>query len=205
MNDKNYKYSNPTDVLEGVVKNNHADKISIRDLTTALRGGSFGVVMFIMSLPILVPLPPPLPSVIAFPLIFISIQMMLGIRSIWLPKWLAGISFKRETLALMIAKGNPIVRKFERILRPRIELLSSDFGEKLIGFLAFIFSASVLIPLPFTNLLPGLGILIMSFGLIGRDGMVILLGILLGFGGLIFTFLTMLLGKEILDKILSIF
>lgn len=198
---EDFKHYNPTEVLEGVVKRNHADKISIKDLTTALRGGSFGVVMFVMSLPILVPLPPPLPSVIAFPLIFISFQMMFGIRSIWLPKWLSNISFRRETIALMIEKGNPFVRKFERILRPRIEILSSDFGEKLIGFLAFIFSASVLIPLPLTNLMPGLGILIMSFGLIGRDGLIVFLGFLVGFAGLVFTFLTMLLGAEMVAKI----
>lgn len=41
-------------------------------------------------------------------------------------------------------------------------------------------AASILVPLPSTNTVPGIGVAITSIGLIERDGLMILLGLFIG-------------------------
>ena len=65
-----------TEILENVVRkapfDNKSDKVMIIDLISALDTGSFGLVIMIFSLPILIPLPPPFPSLISLPLVIFT-------------------------------------------------------------------------------------------------------------------------------------
>ena len=42
-------------------------------------------------------------------------------------------------------------------------------------------TASILLPLPSTNTVPGIGVAIASLGLIERDGLLVILGLFIGF------------------------
>ena len=187
-----------TEILEGVVNKTSADKISINDLITAMDTGGFGLIMTIFSLPIIIPLPPPFPSLIAIPMVVFSFQMMIDCKSPKLPKKLSNFSVKRSVLAMMIEKSSPYIRKAESVVKPRLSTLSSDWFKKVIGFFCFIFSMSVLLPLPLSNFIPGMGVLIASFGLLSRDGLIILLGLFVGCMGVLITAITVLLGVEAL-------
>jgi hypothetical protein len=55
---------------------------------------------------------------------------------------------------------------------------------------------SVLLPMPLSNFIPGMGILIASFGLLGRDGLIILSGLIVGCIGIVITTTAVLLGVE---------
>jgi hypothetical protein len=68
----------------------------------------------------------------------------------------------------------------ERIARPRMLLLSGPTAERLVGAIFVVFIASILVPLPATNTLPGIGIAIASIGLITRDGVLVLAGLAIG-------------------------
>jgi len=59
--------------------------------------------------------------------------------------------------------------------------------------------------LPFTNFIPALGIIAMSLGLLSRDGFIILIGIVIGVIGTIFTLAIIILGKKIVIGILNKF
>ncbi|MDA0902119.1 MAG: exopolysaccharide biosynthesis protein [Proteobacteria bacterium] len=183
-----------TQILRNVVNGSKSDRISINDLMAAMDAGGFGLVMMIFSLPILIPLPPPLPSLISIPLIIFSFQMIIGFTFPHLPKSLSNFSVKREVLAKMAEKSNQYLMRFEKLLKRRLTFLSKGWSERLIGLCIFIFSLSILVPLPFTNLLPGVGILIISFGLLGHDGLVIIVGLFVGAMGLIVTTITVYAG-----------
>ncbi len=200
----NRKKSVSTAHLEAVIKKNSGDRISIADIMTAMNAGGFGLVLMFFSLPIIIPLPPPLPSLIAVPLAVFSLQMMLGLKAPKLPKLISNRTIERSILAATIEKSSTIFRKIEKLLKPRLVFLSTGIFERIIGFFILIFSASILIPLPLTNFLPGIGILITSFGLIGKDGIVIILGIATGIFGIITTFVAIVLGVEFLGIIKDI-
>lgn len=187
-----------TEILEDVVKKTTADKISIHDLIIAMDAGGFGLIMTIFSLPIIIPLPPPFPSLISVPMVVFSFQMMIGWQSPHLPKRLSNMSIKRKVLAMMVEKSAPYIRRAEGFVRPRLLFFSSDIFRRVIGAFCFIFSLSVLLPMPLSNFIPGMGVLIASFGLLSRDGVIILSGLILGCIGIAVTLTLVFLGVEAL-------
>jgi hypothetical protein len=52
--------------------------------------------------------------------------------------------------------------------------------DRLIGLALVVFSASILVPLPGTNSVPGVAVVIIAMGLLQRDGLLILLGMVTG-------------------------
>lgn len=190
-----------THKIEDLVKKTPTDKVPVADIVNAMEGAGFGLTLMIFSFAILIPLPPPLPSIVAIPLAIFSFQMMLGLPSPRLPKSFAKMQIKRSILATLVRKASPYIGKVERILRPRLIFMTTIFAERIIGALAFVFSVFVLIPIPFSNFIPGLGVLIMSFGLTSRDGLVIILGILVGFIGMAVSIAAVFIGIEVLHYI----
>jgi hypothetical protein len=190
-----------TKILEDVVSKTSSDKIPIRDLIEAMHVGGFGLVMTISSLPILIPIPPPFPTLISIPMMIFSFQLMLGYHSPKLPKRFSNFSISRNILATIIEKSSPYIRKAESLVHPRLPVLSDEFFKRVIGFFGCIFTISVLIPLPLTNLIPGLGYMIAAFGLLGRDGLIILIGLTVGCVGTLLTAITLFLGVEVIGII----
>ena len=63
---------------------------------------------------------------------------------------------------------------------PRLSFLTHPPVDRVIGGALVLFSASILVPLPLTNSVPALAIVLVSMGLLGRDGLLVLAGTLLG-------------------------
>ncbi len=192
-----------SDILLGVVDNNSADEISFYDLKTALHERGFGILMVIFSLPVSLPIPPGVASIPSIPLLIFSMQMVMGMDSPWLPKWLGEKCIKRTTVAYMVEKTAPYLRKVEKLLKPRLSFMSSTMGERLIGIFSLIFAIAILIPFPMTNLIPALGILIMSLGLLSKDGLVIIGGMIVGSIGISLAITVYFMGKIALDSFLK--
>jgi len=53
-------------------------------------------------------------------------------------------------------------------------------SERIIGLFLCIFCASILVPLPMTNTVPGFAVAIASFGLMQKDGLMVIAGLTLG-------------------------
>ena len=187
-----------TQVLEDVVKNSSADRISINDIVDAMEGVGFGLAMMIFAFGVIIPMPPPIPGIISIPLVIFSLQMMAGYASPKLPKRFSKISIKRKLLATLVQKSAPYIRIVERILRQRLIFMTTMKAERVIGFFTFLFSGFVLLPMPLSNFLPGLGVLIISFGLLGKDGLLVILGIAVGLIGMMISLLVVFLGFEFL-------
>jgi hypothetical protein len=190
--------NNASDLLEGVVRDHKADNITIGELKRALHERGFGFLLMIFALPLClpIPVPPGYTTIFSIPLLFFSIQMILGMDSPWLPKWISRREMKRTTLAVMVKKGAPWLRKLEKLLRPRWAFASTQTGEKVIGVFCLIFSLSIALPLPLTNFPPAVGIVVLSLGLMAKDGFYIIIGHLIGLLGVTITALVILLGTQ---------
>ena len=187
-----------TQVIEDVVNSSSSDRILVGDLIDAMTSLGFGLAIMIFAFGIIIPLPPPFPSIIAIPLVIFSLQMIAGFTSPKLPKKFSNLSVKRSVLAMLVQRSSPYIRKIERILRPRLSFITSHRGERFIGVFIFIFSSFVLLPMPLSNFIPGLGVLIISFGMLGKDGLVVILGIVVGLSGIAISVTAVLLGVEAL-------
>ncbi len=194
-----------TQVIEDVVNNSSSDRIPIRDLVNAMDSLGFGLAVMIFAFGIIIPLPPPFPSIISIPLVIFSLQMILGYAAPKLPKRFSDLSVKRSVLAMLVQKSSPYIRKVEGVLRPRLSFMFLPLAERVIGIFIFIFASFILLPMPLSNFIPGLGILIISFGLIGKDGLVIIFGMIIGVIGISISITTILLGVEAFRYIKNLF
>jgi len=194
-----------TQAIEDVVNRSSADRIPIRDLVDAMQAIGFGLAMMIFAFGIIIPLPPPFPSIIAMPLIIFSLQMIAGYTAPKLPKRFEKITVKRSVVAMLVQKSAPYIRKVEHILRPRLAFVTTPRAERVIGIFTLIFSSFIVFPMPLSNFIPGLGILIISFGLLGKDGLVVICGIIVGLMGIAISTTAVLLGVEALYYIKNFF
>lgn len=188
-----------SDTLERVAKEyGQSSRITMDELIFSLRHRGFGLLMLVLVLPncVPVPIPPGGSTLLSIPLFFIALQMLWGKHSPWLPKWLRRQSFERKTVDKIVTVATPKLRWVEKFLKPRWSFTSTKTGEQIVGFIWLIFAISIAIPLPMTNFIPGIGTLVMALGLLGRDGVVVIIGAIIGFAGVTFTTLLLTVGAE---------
>ena len=193
-----------SEVLEEAVRMHTNDRVSMGELMHALHERGFGLLMLIFVLPncVPVPVPPGFSTVLSVPLMFLAVQMIIGLDSPWMPSWLKTKSIKRATLAKIVSVASPRLKKIELLLRPRLSFASSTTGERVIGFFWLIFAVSIAVPLPMTNFIPGVGTLVMALGLLSKDGVTIIIGTLIGIFGICVTIMVLILGVE---AVISVF
>ncbi|KAF8818490.1 exopolysaccharide biosynthesis protein [Rickettsia endosymbiont of Cardiosporidium cionae] len=159
----------------------------VYELIESLSDNSILLPLILFSLPIGIPLPypPGFTTVVGIPLLFLSYQMIIGSKTIKLPGILSKYKIKNSTLITICNKIIPIIKFIERYIKPRMRYPNSPYCQKISGILCFIASLSIAIPLPFTNAIPALGVAVISIGLINRDGIAIIIGILITIIGII--------------------
>jgi hypothetical protein len=194
-----------TQVIEDVVNRSSSDRIPVRDLVEAMDSVGFGLAIMIFAFGIIIPLPPPFPSIISIPLVIFALQMLIGYSSPKLPKRFSDLSVKRSVVAMLVQKSAPYIRKVEKILRPRLSFMMGKTAEKVIGFFILIFASFILLPMPLSNFIPGLGILVISFGLLGKDGLIVIVGILIGLSGITVSATAVFLGVEAIHYLKGLF
>ena len=194
-----------SDLLEEVTSNTDSDRITLFELKSALHARGFGVLMLLFSLPLAipVPVPPGYTTIFSVPLLLFAFQMLFGLETPWMPKWLEKKSFKRTTLALIVEKTAPIIRKAEKFTKSRLLFIFNSFGEKLIAFVSLLCAISIAIPLPLTNFIPAGGVSIMSLGLLNKDGMMVIIGMMLSFFGIVVTLMVIILGPKLVVSMFS--
>lgn len=187
MSDNNHNSNNisgrsTSELLENVVVVYRSDTLKVGEIKNTLHERGFGVLLAIAALPLClpVPVPPGYTTFFSIPLFIFSVQMMLGMRAPWLPVWIENKEIKRSTMEKLIVKANPWLKKIEKRLQPRLTYISVHTWERIIGIFTFVFALSIALPIPLTNFPPGWGILIMSLGLLSKDGITILIGMIVG-------------------------
>lgn len=154
--------------------------MTLHDFTQALGERAFGLLLFALSLPVCIPLLYGIPQIVALPMMAIALQMAIGRPEPWMPRRLGERVLSKESLQQMAAGADKYFGWIERIARPQLLLFSGPTAERLVGAIFILFIASILIPLPATNTVPGIGIAIASIGLITRDGLLVIAGLTIG-------------------------
>ena len=186
-----------------------AAKPRLGDLVTALDERAFGLLLLIFALPCCIPILYGIPQIVALPMLALTGQIAAGRHSPWLPDALANRRFDADTMAGVVRRAQRYVGWAERLARPRLTALTEGVGLRVVGALLLVPCASILVPLPSTNTAPGIGVAVASVGLIERDGLLVLGGLLFGLAWVAFLVtITVLLGAEatsiVKDRVLSL-
>jgi hypothetical protein len=135
-----------------------------------------GPVLFILTLPVLMPLPPGFSMVLALPLLLVAPQIVIGRREIWLPRFLSRRTVKREALVKLIKRVLPPLARAEKVVKPRLGFLTGRLGAAMVGLACTLIAIVLVLPLPFANLLPALAMGAFAIGLTRKDGLFVLAG-----------------------------
>jgi hypothetical protein len=154
-----------------------AERVSVKDIVEKVEvSGGLAPVLFILTLPVLLPLPPGFSIVLALPLLAAAPQMMVGRKQLWMPDGLGNQSMSRDKLHKAIERMLPWVEKAERLVRPRLMFLTGRTGAVVCGAVCTLLAILLVLPIPFANLLPALTVCLFSLALARRDGLALLLG-----------------------------
>jgi hypothetical protein len=166
--------------LEEITAEAGEDGLTLGAFSHRLGERVFGVLLFALAIPVCMPFLYGVPQVVALPMMAIALQMAAGRSEPWMPRRFAERQIGKPGLDRM-AKG---ARKWfgwvEALARPRLLILSGPTAERIVGAIFVLFCASILVPLPATNTTPGIAIALASIGLITRDGLLVLAGLVLG-------------------------
>ncbi|WP_265021652.1 exopolysaccharide biosynthesis protein [Wolbachia endosymbiont (group A) of Icerya purchasi] len=191
-----------SDILKEVAdtNNNDSNKVTLFDIKAALHERGFGILIIIFSLPLSVPIPVPpgYTTILSIPLILFSLQLLFGFDSPWMPSWLERRSFQRSTLALVVEKTSPALKKIEKFMKPRMSFIFYGPGEKILAFVMLLSALSIALPLPLTNFIPAIGTTLISLGIMSKDGFLSILGVLISLCGLLLTLVVVVKGPQLI-------
>jgi hypothetical protein len=154
-------------------------RVALRDLVDRLGERAFGLLMLVFSLPNTVGLGtiPGLSTVFGVPQVIFAVQMIVGRERPWLPAWLLARSISAEDFRSIVAKSRPQIERVERLLRPRLQILSSRWAERLLGLAFLVLATIVALPIPGGNWPPAIAMALIAIGMIERDGLFVLIGL----------------------------
>ena len=166
--------------LSRLVADAEGEMVTLAWVLDQLHERAFGLFLLILALPCCIPFLYGVPQVVALPLLFIAGQMVLGWGKPWLPQKLGERQVATASLAALARRSDPWLRRIEAVSRPRLAALTRRPFDQLVGVALLVFSAAILVPVPGTNTVPGIAVAIIAIGLLQRDGILVLLGLILG-------------------------
>ncbi len=156
------------------------DSATLDWLLGQLHERAFGLFLLILALPCCIPFLYGIPQIVALPLMFVSVQILFGRTSPWLPERLGARDVSKAGLQSLAERAKPWLERLEAVSRPRLGALTHPPVDRIVGLALVLFSASILVPLPGTNTVPGIAVVIISTGLLQRDGLLVLGGTVIG-------------------------
>lgn len=169
-----------SDRLDQLAEKAVGDSVSLEWIMGQLHERAFGLFLLVLALPCCIPFLYGVPQIVALPLMFVSVQILLGRETPWLPERLATRTVSTEGLQNLALRAGPWLRRIEAFSRPRKAQLTRAPLDRIVGLALVLFSASILVPLPGTNTVPGFAVVLISMGLLQRDGILVIIGMLLG-------------------------
>jgi hypothetical protein len=165
-------------MLADIANDPARERLAIADLRDAMGDRAFGALLFVFAAPNTLPVNAPGVSVVlGIPLLFLSLQLMLGFARPWLPHAVVASTVTRQRFARVMNVVVPWIRRAERLSQPRWPLLATGLAERLIGLVCVILSLVLILPVPFGNMGPGVAICVLAFALLEQDGKATVVGL----------------------------
>jgi hypothetical protein len=167
--------------LAQIVAEDGPDRLSFTELAKQLHARAWGGLLVIFAAINVIPLPPGASVFFAIPLIIITAQMAFGRASPWFPARIDRRGVTKQDLSRLIEKMQWLERRVERILKPRLALLTGPTATRLIGIVCFVLA--LLTTLPIVHVAPAAVIVLFGLALIYRDGALVIAAAVAGLAG----------------------
>ena len=150
----------------------------------------FGLLMIVLSLPAMFPvLPPGLPALVGLlhkpfdnAKARQGLQMLIGLERPWLPGGVRRYTLSARAKQILQQRGIPFLRRVEKFARPRQLWIPDAISTRVVAVALFLLGVVLFSPLPFFHTIPALTVMILGFGLVNRDGFLLVGGLALSAG-----------------------
>jgi hypothetical protein len=161
-------------------------KVSVGEIIETVGHRSFGPLLVLGGLLGMSPLGviPTAPTIIAVLVLLVALQLVMGRETIWIPAFLRKLAVSSERLHKAAHTARKPARIVDKVVRPRLAFLTTGAAERLAA-LACALAAIAMPPLelvPFGGIVPATAITAFGVALIARDGMIMLLALLITAG-----------------------
>ena len=156
-------------VLDGLFGPEAPKRVTLGWLLGGLGDRSFGVVLLLLAL---LGLLPGVSAVAGLLLTIPAFQMVLGRPVPVLPRRVAAHRFEAKRLARAVLRVVPVLRWLERFIRPRWAT-PFETTKRAVGGVVLLLAASLLVPVPLSNVPPALAIVLIAFAYLEEDGMLL--------------------------------
>lgn len=173
-------------------------QVTLKEILTLAGERTFGFLFVLLALPSALPVPAPGYSIpFGVLMLVLSLQLIAGRTRPWMPQRWNNKAFDLIIIQKIVKAGTPWLQRLEAISRPRLSSVCTSLpGRTIIGVAITLMALSMMMPIPLTNTLPAIGILVTGFGLLDDDGAISLAGLVLcALGGLL-TSLILMFGYE---------
>ncbi|MBV8191826.1 MAG: exopolysaccharide biosynthesis protein [Alphaproteobacteria bacterium] len=186
----------PTSVhLSRMLDQAQSDRVSIGWLMEQLGERSFGLTLFVMAVIAFLPGASVVVGVlVAWP----AIQMILGHDAAVLPRFVARREVRVERLARVVQMVTPRLRLVERLLRPRWPT-PFQATKRLTGMVMLLLGLTLVSPLPFSQVVPALVIMLLALAYLEDDGVALTIALVAAFCSLAVTVATVWGTVETID------
>ncbi|WP_295704821.1 exopolysaccharide biosynthesis protein [uncultured Brevundimonas sp.] len=165
-----------SDVLEQLA-GGAEPRLTLRELVAAFGERGFGALILVLSLLALLPWPPGGKAVFGLPIILLSIELALQRDEVWLPRWILRASVSRSAFGRGIRRIMRPVRFVENLTRPRLLFMTGEVADVFTGVVCVLLAMMMALPIPFGDMLPGVALALFALGMMQRDGVAVLLGV----------------------------
>lgn len=143
--------------------------IQLDDVLAGLEERAFGMLLF-LSIPIA--LIPGVAGAVSGPVVvLVGLQLLFGRSEPWLPAFIASRGPHRHTMVKFRDRLGPWLALLERVVKPRAAtLLDLRLANAFTGLNLTLLGLLLSLPIPFTNLLFAVLVLLFALALLERDG-----------------------------------
>jgi hypothetical protein len=190
--------------LHGLAEEFEHHAIRLEDVITVLQERAYTLLIIVFTLPFCAPVSVPgLSTPLGLVIAIVAGRFALGLPP-WLPKKLRHTKLPPRFFRRVLEGSSKVIGLIERGLRPRLLALTATARlVRLHALMVCIAAITLLIPapIPFSNLLPALAILLGASGVMERDGLAIVAGYFFAIVGIGYFVLVALLGARTWDFI----
>lgn len=157
------------------------ETLKLSEILNGLGRSLFGMLLFIAILPAFLPLPGVAGGLSGPLVVLVGVQLLAGMRRPWLPRFIAERGPTRGTMARFEQRIGPWLLRLERVVRPRLTVLLDHRAATMFsGLLLVLLGILLALPIPFTNYLFGVLLMLYALALLERDGALMLIAWIAG-------------------------
>lgn len=164
-------------------------RITCDDLLEMIGTGSHALALFTFSLLNLLPAPPGYNFMLGLVIIAFSFLLTLG-RPIRLWPFIGHRRLPLGAIVKLLDILAGLANLINRISKPRLAGLVHSAAIPLIGAFGMVMGLTMLVPIPFTNMLPSIATAMIGVGILNRDGLLIGTALIAGVLGILFVAFT---------------